>query len=73
MEEVRAINQQTDRFIRMQLALSGALDQARAEHAEILRLAREGQVEAAARAVANHIHAAGDMLARQLGETKGHP
>lgn len=73
MEEVRAINQQTDRFIRMQLALSGALDQARAEHADILRLAREGQTEAAAQAVANHIHAAGEMLARQLGETKGHP
>lgn len=71
LDEVRTLNLQTDRYIRLQLALSGALERARSEHEEILRLAEAGQAEAAAKAVGDHILAAGQVLARQLSEPKG--
>ncbi len=66
VDTVARLNQQTDRFIRLQLALTGALDRARSEHREILRLARAGAAEAAADLVRRHILEAGAALAAAL-------
>lgn len=66
LETVRGINLRTDRFVRLQLALTGALDRARREHREILALARTGKAEAAAALVRRHILEAGQALAAAL-------
>ena len=66
LEAVAQLNRQTDRFVRLQLALTGALDRARSEHRELLELARRGEAEAAATLVRVHIQDAGQMLVRAL-------
>lgn len=66
LETVERLNRQTDRFIRLQLALTGALDRARSDHRAILRLAAEGNGEAAAELVREHIREAGAALAGAL-------
>lgn len=66
LETVARLNAQTDRFVRLQLALTGALDRARTEHREILRLAAAGEAGAAATLVRRHILEAGAALAGAL-------
>lgn len=66
LEAVEQLNRQTDRFVRLQLALTGALDRARNEHRELLELSRLGEATAAAELVRVHILDAGQMLVRAL-------
>lgn len=66
LELVAQLNRQTDRFVRLQLALTGALDRARSEHRSILALARAGDAEEAAALVRRHILEAGHMLVGAL-------
>lgn len=66
LELVAQLNRQTDRFVRLQLALTGALDRARSEHRAILELARGGEADAAAAMVRRHILEAGQMLVAAL-------
>jgi DNA-binding GntR family transcriptional regulator len=66
LEAVAQLNRQTDRFVRLQLALTGALDRARSEHRAILELARDGQADEAAALVRRHILEAGEMLVGAL-------
>jgi len=66
LDAVAQLNRQTDRFVRLQLALTGALDRARSEHRELLALAGRGEADAAARLVRVHILDAGRMLVRAL-------
>jgi DNA-binding GntR family transcriptional regulator len=66
LEAVAQLNRQTDRFVRLQLALTGALDRARNEHRELLELSRLGEAAAAAELVRVHILDAGRMLVRAL-------
>lgn len=66
LEAVAQLNRQTDRFVRLQLALTGALDRARSEHRELLQLTANREAEAAARLVRVHILDAGQMLVRAL-------
>ena len=62
LELVAQLNRQTDRFVRLQLALTGALDRARSEHRAILQLAQGGEAVTAAALVRWHILEAGRML-----------
>lgn len=66
LEALRDLNARTDRFIRLQLALTGALDRARSEHQAILTLARAGEADDAAALVRRHIHEAGEALSAAL-------
>ncbi len=70
IEQVQALNLQTDRFIRLQLALTGALDRARSEHLAILTLARAGEADDAAALVRRHILEAGEALSAALAQDK---
>jgi DNA-binding GntR family transcriptional regulator len=66
LELVAQLNRQTDRFVRLQLALTGALDRARSEHRDILLLAEKGDAGAVAALVRRHILEAGQMLVAAL-------
>ncbi len=49
------INNQTDRYVRLQLLLTGELDRAEREHRELLLLCRKGDTAAAVRFLGRHI------------------
>lgn len=49
------INNQTDRYVRLQLLLTGELDRAEREHRELLLLCRKGSVRLAAAFLKRHI------------------
>jgi DNA-binding GntR family transcriptional regulator len=66
LELVAQLNRQTDRFVRLQLALTGALDRARSEHRDILVLAEKRDAGAVAALVRRHILEAGQMLVAAL-------
>ncbi len=68
LETVQDLNAKTDRFIRLQLALTGALDRARSEHLAILTLARAGEADDAAALVRRHILEAGEGLSAALAQ-----
>lgn len=59
---VQGINLQTDRYIRLQLLLTGAVADAEVEHREILRLCEEGDAEHAVPYLKRHILSAGRNL-----------
>lgn len=59
---VQGINLQTDRYIRLQLLLTGAISDAEVEHREILRLCRERDVTRAVPYLKTHILNAGRNL-----------
>ncbi|WP_165222719.1 GntR family transcriptional regulator [Affinirhizobium pseudoryzae] len=52
---VASLLQTSDRYTRLQLSNSAAMDKAMAEHAELIRLLREGQWERSADLLRNHI------------------
>lgn len=56
----------TERYIRMQLSLSGEIDRAIAEHRALLALARASDAEAAGTALGHHIRGARDSLLSAL-------
>jgi len=66
LETLQDLNARTDRFIRLQLALTGALDRARGEHQAILTLARAGEADDAAALMRRHILEAGEALSAAL-------
>ena len=63
---IAQINVQTDRYIRMQLQLTGHFAAAEAEHRDILHLCQEGETQAAVAALRRHIDSAGDDLLAAL-------
>ncbi|MHA5498434.1 GntR family transcriptional regulator [Pseudomonas aeruginosa] len=71
---LQGINVQTDRYIRLQLLLTDALEDAEAEHREILRLCEARDTERAVLYLRKHILDAGRNLldALKKGEAAGH-
>lgn len=70
LEAVQDLNRKTDRFIRLQLALTGALERAKAEHRGMLTLARAGLAEELAALVRSHIRDASKALSAALEPDK---
>ncbi|MFH1805577.1 MAG: GntR family transcriptional regulator [Pseudomonadota bacterium] len=62
LEIVRTIGNNTVRFIRAQLALTGAIDTAEREHHEILDACRAGDVDKAVDLLGRHIENSGKSL-----------
>ncbi|MGI4942117.1 MAG: GntR family transcriptional regulator [Janthinobacterium lividum] len=69
------INNQTDRYIRIQLLLTGKLEQAEREHRELLLLCRKEDAAAAVALLRRHILGtkAALLLAMQEGSGSVHP
>jgi DNA-binding GntR family transcriptional regulator len=63
---LQGINVQTDRYIRLQLLLTGAIADAEDEHRELLRLCAERKVSEAVPFLRKHIRVAGDNLLAAL-------
>ncbi len=63
---VGALLQDSDRHARLQLALTGALERAETEHADLVRLCAEGGVDAACALLQAHIENAGASLQRYI-------
>ncbi|SDK25721.1 DNA-binding transcriptional regulator, GntR family [Ferrimonas sediminum] len=55
MDVIKGLNTNSDRYIRLQLLLTGGIPRAETEHRELLELCRSGQVDAAATLLVNHI------------------
>ncbi len=70
LEELRGLNERTERYVRMQLALTGALRQAQTDHRTLLALARSGDAEEVGRVMRSHIEAAGRALVRRLQQQR---
>ena len=70
LDLIRAINLRTDRYIRLQLQVTGpgAVAEAEAEHRELLRLSEGGDARAAVPYLRKHIVKAGRALAAALKE-----
>jgi DNA-binding GntR family transcriptional regulator len=64
---VQNLHHQSERYTRMQLALTGGESRAHVEHRGILAAARHGDSALAARRAARHIRAAGRQLTEFLG------
>lgn len=69
---LQGINTQTDRYIRLQLILTEAFEDARREHREILRMARERD-PALADYLKNHVLRAGKGLVDALRQSRQLP
>ena len=59
---LQAVNYQTDRYVRLQLILTSAIERAEADHKELLRLVRTKETKAAGTFLARHIEDAKDAL-----------
>jgi len=70
LQIIQGINVQTDRYIRLQLFLTEALDEAEHDHKELLQLAIKGDVEGGVEKLREHIRTAGKNLLGVL--KKGH-
>ncbi|HKN36282.1 MAG TPA: GntR family transcriptional regulator [Terriglobales bacterium] len=68
MAVIRNINFNGERYIRLQLYLTRALERAREEHRTLLELCRKRDVEAACELLARHIRSAGKSLSRFVAE-----
>ncbi|HEY4030607.1 MAG TPA: GntR family transcriptional regulator [Caulobacteraceae bacterium] len=66
----QTVNIQTDRYIRLQLLLTNALEGAEVEHRELLRLCEAREVKAAVAYLKRHIREAGANLARVLSKAR---
>ena len=71
LQVIQGINIQTDRYIRLQLLLTEAVEEAEHDHKELLQLAIKGEVEAGVQKLRNHINNAGQNLLTAL--KKKHP
>lgn len=58
--------QECDRHTRLQLSLTGGMERAEVEHAELLRLCREGRIAAAGALLKTHIENAGKSLRQYI-------
>ncbi|HCT5903092.1 TPA: GntR family transcriptional regulator [Klebsiella pneumoniae] len=70
LQIIQGINVQTDRYIRLQLLLTEALEEAERDHKELLQLAIKGDVERGVEKMREHIQTAGKNLVSVL--KKGH-
>jgi DNA-binding GntR family transcriptional regulator len=68
LKQASMLHNQSDRYMRMQLALTGGEARARDEHAQILRAAGAGEARQAAALLKRHIRAAGQVLLTFLRE-----
>lgn len=59
---LNTLHNQSDRYMRMQLALTHGEDTASGEHREIAKAARAGEADRAAKLVRKHVMGAGDRL-----------
>ncbi len=59
---VETVNNNVDRYLRMQLTIGGASERANAEHGRILELCRVGRVEEACDLLGRHIENGGESL-----------
>ena len=66
MSIIRQINNNGDRYTRLQLYLTRAFERAKKEHRMILELCRKRDVIGAAELLERHIHTAGRMLKESL-------
>ncbi|QFU15005.1 GntR family transcriptional regulator [Microvirga thermotolerans] len=60
--------QECDRHTRLQLSLTGGMERAEVEHAELLRLCREGRIAAAGALLKTHIENAGKSLRQYIAD-----
>jgi DNA-binding GntR family transcriptional regulator len=67
MATIQALSLRTDRYIRLHLLLTGALEEAEVDHREILRLCQEKDAEGAAGFLRGHILKAKGHLMNSLG------
>jgi DNA-binding GntR family transcriptional regulator len=70
MAVIRNINYNGERYIRLQLYLTRAVERAREEHRMLLDLCRKRDVEAACELLARHIRDAGKSLSRFVAEQR---
>jgi DNA-binding GntR family transcriptional regulator len=70
MALVQTVNIQTDRYIRLQLLLTNAIEGAEADHRELLRLCAARDVDAAVAFLWEHIREAGANLVRVISESR---
>ncbi len=66
LQIIQGINVQTDRYIRLQLLLTEALEEAERDHKELLQLAVKGDVEQGVSKLRQHIQSAGKNLLNVL-------
>ena len=69
LQMIRTVNDRVERYLRLQLTISGGHKLATREHTEILLACREGNVERAASLIYNHIHGAKLSLLKHTGES----
>jgi len=67
---VQLVNIQTDRYIRLQLLLTGAIKEAKTDHRKLLRLCVAGRVGPTVSFLQTHIRGAGAHLLRVLSESR---
>ncbi len=67
---VQSVNIQTDRYIRLQLSLTGGLEGAEAEHRELLRLCAARETRAAVAYLRTHIRNAGAELVKTISRSR---
>jgi len=67
---VHTVNIQIDRYIRLQLLLTGAIKDAEADHRELLGLCKARDVKPAVALLRRHIRIAGENLVRVISEAR---
>jgi DNA-binding GntR family transcriptional regulator len=67
---VQSVNIQTDRYIRLQLLLTGATKAAEIDHRKLLRLCTEGKVKPAVSFLRTHIQDAAANLLRVISQSR---
>ncbi|MEO1192875.1 MAG: GntR family transcriptional regulator [Pseudomonadota bacterium] len=70
MQELRGLTERTERYVRLQLALTGMLTKAQEDHRKILELARAGKGKALGQAMRGHIEEAGKSLVATLAKQR---
>lgn len=68
MTVIRNINYNGERYIRLQLYLTRAMERAREEHQRLLELCRSRDIDAACELLAQHIRRAGKSLSEVVAE-----
>lgn len=68
MAVIRNINYNGERYIRLQLYLTRAMERAREEHHKLLELCRARDIEGACQLLAQHIRSAGKSLSAAVAE-----
>ena len=68
MAVIRNINYNGERYIRLQLYLTRAMERAREEHHKLLELCRRRDIDAACKLLSEHIRSAGKSLSAVVAE-----